>query len=186
MAAQQRRESQKFTPRKGKLIRANKKWTSARKETGRAKINTVNSITVQSPSAGPGIFVLGLTKKQVRSDTVFEMMRTPACPKLNKKKPINYHPSKNINTILHPRKRKISKKLKQRRKYLRWLLRQTQQDPLRAINLDGARRHSTHQTIEKLPAFWIVKNLRQVRYIAPNKGKQKETKERNHKNVTMP
>ena len=76
-----------------------------------------------------------------------------------------------------------------------WLLRQTQGDPLLAVNLDGARHHPVHQTIEisrnkyllgknKRPVFRVVKKWRQVRCIVPSKGKQKETKERNHENET--
>ena len=75
-----------------------------------------------------------------------------------------------------------------------WLLRQTQQDPLHAINFDGVGRHPAHQIREKRnkylldenkkPVFHVIKKLRRVRHIAPNKGKQKETKERKHKKET--
>ena len=62
-AVQQRRESLRIFPRKSKIIRANKKWTSARKGEGRSTINAINIIPIQPPSARPDIFVFGLTKK---------------------------------------------------------------------------------------------------------------------------
>ena len=107
-----RQETLRFTSQKGKITRASKKWTSTRKETGRSNINVVNTITVQPHFDGPGIFAFGLTRKQASSHTVFGMTRIPACPKENKKKPTNSHLSKNINTILSPKKKKRSKKLK--------------------------------------------------------------------------
>ena len=64
------------------MIRANKKWTSARKEKGRSTINAVNSIPIQPPSARTDIFVFGSAKKQASSHRGFGMIRTPACPTL--------------------------------------------------------------------------------------------------------
>ena len=81
-AVQQIQENLRFVSRKGTMIRANKKWISARKEKGRSIINAVNTIPIQSPSARPDIFVFGSTKKQASIHTVFGMMRTPACPTL--------------------------------------------------------------------------------------------------------
>ena len=40
-AAQQRRKNMRLIPQKGKMISANKKWTSARNDKGRSKINAV-------------------------------------------------------------------------------------------------------------------------------------------------
>ena len=81
-AAQQRPERIRFVPRKGKMIRANKKWTSARKEMGRSTMNAINTILIQPPSYRPDIFVFGSTKKQASSHTVVGMMHTPTCPTL--------------------------------------------------------------------------------------------------------
>ena len=76
-ATQQRRESLRLVSRKGKMIRANKKWTIARNEKGRSKIKAVNIIPIQPSSARPDIFVFGSTKKQASSHIVFGMIRTP-------------------------------------------------------------------------------------------------------------
>ena len=81
-AVQQGRERLRFVPLTGKMVRANKKWTSARKEKGRSTINAGNTIPILQPSARPAIFVFGSTKKQASSHTVFGMMRTLACPTL--------------------------------------------------------------------------------------------------------
>ena len=43
---QQRRESLRFTSGKGEIIRANTRWTSARKEEGRSTINAINTIPI--------------------------------------------------------------------------------------------------------------------------------------------
>ena len=81
-AVQQIQENLRFVSRKGTMIRANKKWISARKEKGRSIINAVNTIPIQSPSSRPDIFVFRLTKEHADSHTVLVMTRTSACPTL--------------------------------------------------------------------------------------------------------
>jgi hypothetical protein len=71
-------------------------------------------------------------------------MRTPACPKVTKKKQKNYHPNKNRNVITSPKKRKVGKKLNHCHTHLMWLLGQTELGE------------------NKKPVFRVAKNLRQL------------------------
>ena len=98
--------------KRGKLSELTRKYTSARKYTGSPNVNRATPITVQPPFVGTGIFVFGSAKRPVSSDKELGMTCTPICPKMNRKKPNNYHPSNHINGIVSSRKRKTSKKLR--------------------------------------------------------------------------